>query len=164
MGRSVDITGKRYGKLVVLRKTTGRDSAGCVLWECRCDCGNIKLVSTNCLNTGSVQSCGCGQNKLEDLTGRRFGRLTVIELDKYETKNHSTRWKCICDCGKEKSVLAGCLKSGNTTSCGCYSSEQKSKRSRKHGFGNENRLYRIWSCMKTRCYSPADPNYKRHEV
>lgn len=162
MGKSIDLTGKRYGKLVVLRKTEKRDSSGCVMWECRCDCGTVKNVSTNCLNRGTVRSCGCEQIKLEDLTGRRFGRLTVLSFDEYESKSHSTRWNCLCDCGKQKSVLASCLKSGNTMSCGCYSSEQKSKRSWKHGTGNESRLYRIWSGMKSRCYSPADRNFKRY--
>lgn len=162
MGKSIDITGKRYGKLTVLRKTDERDSSGCVMWECACDCGTIKNVSTNCLNRGTVKSCGCEQIRLEDLTGKKFGRLTVVELDRYDPKSHSTKWKCVCDCGKEKTVLASCLKSGNTTSCGCYDLEQKSKRSWKHGIGNENRLYRIWGGMKSRCYSTADRNYKRY--
>lgn len=162
MGVSIDLVGRTYGKLTVLRKTLERDASGCVMWECKCDCGTIKAFSTNVLNSGKVTSCGCGQNRLEDLTGRRFGRLTVVALDHYESTSHSTRWKCLCDCGKEKSVLASSLKSGNTTSCGCYSSEQKSKRSKTHGFGNENRLYRIWSDMKSRCYSQADRNYKRY--
>lgn len=162
MGKSVDLTGRTYGKLTVLRKTSDRNSAGCVMWECRCECGTVKSFSTNVLNGGKVKSCGCGQNKLEDLRGKRFGRLTVIALDKYEPTSHSTRWFCRCDCGKEKRVLASCLKSGKVTSCGCYSSEQKSRRSKTHGYGNEDRLYRIWSGMKSRCYSPDDRNYQRY--
>lgn len=162
MGKSVDLTGRKYGKLTVLHKTSERDSAGCVMWECQCECGTIKLFSTNVLNSGKVKSCGCQQIRMEDLTGKRFGRLTVVCLDRYEETSHSTRWKCVCDCGKEKSILASCLKTGNTTSCGCYSSEQKSKRSKTHGVGNESRLYRIWSSMKSRCYSEADRNYKRY--
>lgn len=162
LGKSIDLAGKRYGKLIVVCKTDKRDAAGCVMWECRCDCGNTKLYSTNELNRGSVTSCGCGQNKMEDLTGQRFGRLTVIKLDKYSPKSHGTRWLCKCDCGKQKSILASCLKKGLTTSCGCFSSEQKSKRTKTHGFGNEDRLYRIWSSMKSRCYSHADRNFKRY--
>lgn len=162
MGKSIDLTGKKFGKLVVIRKTEKRDQSGCIMWECRCDCGSTKNVSTNCLNKGTVKSCGCEQNRLEDLTGMRFGRLTVISLDRYDPKNHSTRWNCLCDCGTEKSVFASCLKSGGTTSCGCYSSEQKSKRSRTHGFGNENRLYRIWIGIKSRCYSKSNHNFERY--
>lgn len=162
MGKSIDLTGKRYGKLTVIEKTDARDSAGCIMWKCRCDCGNEKKYSTNSLNRGLVTSCGCGQIKLEDLTGKRFGRLTVVELDKYSPKSHGTRWLCKCDCGKQKTVLASCLKRGLTTSCGCFSSEQKSKRTKTHGFGNRDRLYRIWSNMKSRCYSQADRNFKRY--
>lgn len=162
MGKSVDLTGRKYGKLTVLRKTSERDSAGCVMWECLCECGMKKSFSTNVLNGGKVKTCGCGQNKLEDLTGRRFGRLTVVKLDKYSPISHSTRWICRCDCGNEKSVLASCLKTGKVTSCGCYSSEQKSKRSKTHGYGHKDRLYRIWSGMKSRCYSAADRNYRRY--
>lgn len=162
MGKSIDLTGRKYGKLTVLRKTPERDAAGCVMWECQCECGTIKSFSTNVLNSGKVKTCGCGQNKLEDLTGKRFGRLTVIRVDKYEPSSHSTRWLCRCNCGNEKSVLASCLKAGTITSCGCYSSEQKSKRSKTHGYGNKDRLYRIWSKMKSRCYSPSDRNYHRY--
>ena len=162
MGKSVDLVGKRFGSLTVTRKTPERDSAGCVMWECKCDCGNVRLASTNLLNRGLVKSCGCGQNKMDDLTGKRFGRLTVIGFDRYEKSSHSARWVCKCDCGKKKSVLASCLKAGQTTSCGCFASEQKSKRSRTHGIGNSDRLYRIWSGMKSRCYSQSDRNFKRY--
>lgn len=162
MGKFVDLTGQRFGKLVVLEKTNKRDAGGSVMWLCRCDCGNKKAISSNSLRRGLSKSCGCEQIKLDDLTGRRFGRLTVVSLDKYEPSSHSTRWNCVCDCGKKKSVLASCLKEGLVTSCGCYSSEQKSKRSWKHGIGNKDRLYRIWSGMKRRCYSESDRNYKRY--
>ncbi len=162
MGKSIDLSGKRYGKLVVVCKTDKRDAAGCVMWECCCDCGNTKLYSTNELNKGAVTSCGCGQIKMDDLTGQRFGRLTVIRPDKYSPKSHGTRWLCKCDCGKKKTVLASCLKRGLTISCGCFSSEQKSKRTKTHGFGNRDRLYRIWSNMKSRCYSQTDRNFKRY--
>lgn len=66
--------------------------------------------------------------KLIDLTGKRFGRLTVIERD-YETqkKKHSngTYWKCKCDCGNSKSISARCLTYGTTQSCGCLGLETK---------------------------------------
>lgn len=162
MGKSIDLTGKRYGKLTIIGKTSERDKAGNVMWECKCDCGKTKLYSTNSLNRGLVTSCGCGQIKLEDLTGKRFGRLTVVELDRYSAESHGTRWICRCDCGNKKSILASCLKNGTTVSCGCYASEQKSKRSKTHGFGNSDRIYRIWSGIKSRCYSTSDRNFKRY--
>jgi len=57
--------------------------------------------------------------KLIDLTGQKFGRLTVIERSYPNAKNRSTRWLCKCDCGTEKIILRDSLKSGKTRSCGC---------------------------------------------
>lgn len=68
--------------------------------------------------------------RIIDLTGKRFGRLTVIERD-YETqkKKHSngTYWKCKCDCGNETSVASGNLKSRKVKSCGCLYIENSLK-------------------------------------
>lgn len=60
-------------------------------------------------------------SRLIDLTGQRFGRLTVVK--RVGTKNGSPTWLCSCDCGNEKIVIGRNLKSRNTTSCGCYSSQ-----------------------------------------
>lgn len=61
--------------------------------------------------------------KLIDITGQRFGRLTVIE------RSHTYRgmvfWKCACDCGKQITASSGHLRYGHTTSCGCYASDLK---------------------------------------
>ena len=62
-----------------------------------------------------------------DLTGRRFGRLTVVgEAEK--TKNGKRYWLCRCDCGRECWVEGYHLKSGHTKSCGCYRRELPRKR------------------------------------
>ena len=60
--------------------------------------------------------------KIKDLTGKRFGRLTVIELAGIDSKSRA-RWLCKCDCGNIKDVLSGSLTSGNVKSCGCYRKE-----------------------------------------
>lgn len=52
-----------------------------------------------------------------DLTGQRFGKLTVLEYVKI--KNGNSKWKCQCDCGEQIEVRATMLTSGHTTSCGC---------------------------------------------
>lgn len=162
MGKSIDLVGKEFGNLTVVQKTSERNASGCIMWECLCSCGNKKLYSTNVLNRGLAKSCGCMQTGFEDLTGKRFGRLVVLSSDGYCAKSHSFKWICLCDCGKTKTVLGGNLKTGKTVSCGCYSSEQKSLRSWKHGIGNESRIFRIWSGMKQRCYNPKSPSYKRY--
>ena len=63
--------------------------------------------------------------KLQDLTGQKFGKLTVIE--RAPNQGGRTAWLCKCDCGNEKIVISKSLKSGNTTSCGCYHKEVVSK-------------------------------------
>lgn len=68
----------------------------------------------------------------EDLTGRKFGRLTVVEqADDYINPNtgvHVARWRCLCSCENNKYVLVlgSSLKNGNTTSCGCIQKEATS--------------------------------------
>ena len=55
--------------------------------------------------------------KFQDLTGQRFGMLTVLE--RAENKGKTTQWRCVCDCGSETVVSASHLKTGHTSSCGC---------------------------------------------
>ena len=56
--------------------------------------------------------------KLIDITGQRFGKLTVIEnVGKIDGRRY--HWKCLCDCGNEKILEGSVLRSGNTKSCGC---------------------------------------------
>lgn len=66
MGKIVNLTGKRFGKLLVI-DLAGGSRNGSKLWNCQCDCGNTKLVTTRHLNrnpkTNSVvRSCGCLNN------------------------------------------------------------------------------------------------------
>lgn len=56
---------------------------------------------------------------LIDLTGKKFGYLTVLELDKTK-KSNAKYWKCQCECGTIKSVQGAHLKSGSVSSCGCH--------------------------------------------
>lgn len=55
--------------------------------------------------------------KCIDLTGQRFGKLTVLE--RTENIGTSAGWRCRCDCGKETVVRTASLRSGGTKSCGC---------------------------------------------
>ena len=75
-----------------------------------------------------------------DLTGQRFGRLTVLELDHKTTK---TYWKCKCDCGNIVVVRSTCLLSGNTKSCKCFAKEQAALKHTVHGFA-KTKLYNTW--------------------
>lgn len=70
--------------------------------------------------------------KLIDLTGRRFGRLTVLGREGiYKSPNQETfllTWRCRCDCGNETVVVANNLKFGRTRSCGCLRAEKSRER------------------------------------
>lgn len=96
--------------------------------------------------------------RLIDLTGQRFGRLVVISKSASNTSYHGAMWKCRCDCGNETIVNGGNLRSGNTTSCGCYHRERQ-RAGKSHGMSKA-RLYRIWKAMHTRCYNKNFPAFQ----
>lgn len=132
-----DETGNRYGRLTVLyrdeTKPKGRGKA--VYWICQCDCGNITSVSANNLRQGQIKSCGCLSKELKskrsliDLTGQKFGRLTVLKRDESKPKGHQQKvyWICKCDCGNVKSIPAQNLRNGTCQSCGCLQKERTSE-------------------------------------
>ena len=64
--------------------------------------------------------------KTIDLTGMKFGRLTVIEFS-HQDKHKKRHWLCKCECGTIKTVQTGHLRGGKTTSCGCLNREITSK-------------------------------------
>lgn len=100
-------------------------------------------------------------SKVIDLTGQKFGRLTVVERSPRKNNSTNARWLCRCDCGQEVSVLGVTLRRGESKSCGCLSTELKKKRATIHGLCYA-RLYHIWHGMRDRCYlhsNPAYPNY-----
>lgn len=86
-----------------------------------------------------------------DLTGQRFGRLTVVSKEK--SGKGRSRWRCVCDCGNEKYVLGYNLTSGATKSCGCLHREglvEIGHKNKRHG-DSRSRLYSIWNGMRQRC-------------
>lgn len=59
MGKFVDITGEKYGRLVAIRSTENRTKSGGVVWLFKCECGKYKQISANSVRSGLVRSCGC---------------------------------------------------------------------------------------------------------
>lgn len=98
--------------------------------------------------------------RVHDLTGQRFGRLTVIGIDEGK-QTKKTYWICQCDCGKISSHRSDGLLAGTIKSCGCYKSEQDAIRVAKNHKHKQSgtRLYNIWLGMKARCYNSNDPVY-----
>ena len=70
--------------------------------------------------------------KYEDITGKRFGRLTVLGKAEKRTGQRGTFWNCICDCGRMTRVVTSDLKNGHSTSCGCKNRERMRKEGKKH--------------------------------
>lgn len=58
MSKKIDLTGQRFGRLVVV-KDSGERSNGGILWECKCECGNKTMVRADRLKYGKTKSCGC---------------------------------------------------------------------------------------------------------
>ena len=105
-----------------------------------------------------------GGSNYIDLTGQRFGRLTVLGRadDHITAKGYKhVMWHCVCDCGNKKVVRGKSLRGGVTTSCGCFRSEHFGESARKHG-GYGTRLYAIWNSMRQRCNNPAHSAYKNY--
>lgn len=156
----IDLTGRRFGRLLATER--GKDHISksgkttTVTWKCLCDCGNEITVQGLNLRNGHVTSCGCyrkefSSKKIDDLRGRRFGRLLVLERSEnvfYPSGKPQTTWKCQCDCGNEIVVGAQLLKSGKTKSCGCIVNTQAGL--------SHTRQYTIWKQMISRCQNVHD--------
>ena len=98
---------------------------------------------------------------VRDLTGQRFGKLTVIKMVGQD-KHRNVIWRCRCDCGNMHEVVSRALVSGNCKSCGCLGHGKfRNKRDEFHG-GSKERLYRIWGCMLNRCYDPNRKEYPHY--
>lgn len=99
------------------------------------------------------------KNLIKDLTGQKFGRLTVIGIDDKGTRK--TYWLCQCDCGNFKSVRTDSLTGGLIRSCGCLKKEQDKINLVKHHSHKQSgtRLYQIWLGIRKRCFNEKDARY-----
>lgn len=91
-----------------------------------------------------------------DLTGQKFGRLTVLEYDPKRA-----RWICLCECGKKTWVLPPSLKRGFTKSCGCLKSDLARIAHFKHGKA-KSKIFNIWSHIRRRCFNPNTKYYEHY--
>ena len=122
MSNMIDLTGKRFGRLVVIGASDNKSNNGRMLWNCKCDCGNsVQVITGNLTKVSPQKSCGCSRRK--NIIGVRFGRLTVIKQTKERTPNRSVIWICSCDCGNLTRVSHNELVHTGTKSCGCLRDE-----------------------------------------
>lgn len=122
MARVNNLLGMKFGFLTVLSRA-GNSKAGSARWACVCTCGRETVATGTALVSGGTKSCGKGHSKKDDLVGRVFGRLTVVEslgtARDFGGRGGSQVVRAICLCGGEWRGRAGGLKRGNTKSCGC---------------------------------------------
>jgi hypothetical protein len=94
-----------------------------------------------------------------DVTGQRFGNLTVIH-------RVDSKWLCRCDCGGTKITWAGLLRAGRVKACGCTKRQHcKAGPNKKHGEGAAGKTtpeYEVWKGMKARCSNPNHVGYKHY--
>ena len=127
MGKFIDLTGQKFGRLIALQKTD-KKKGNEWLWQCKCDCGNKCEVTGVRLRTGQTKSCGCLKKQTDkmpkgnviDMTGKKYGHYTVIERAG-SSKTGEAMWLVECDCpAHTKNIIIGrALREGRTLSCGC---------------------------------------------
>jgi hypothetical protein len=164
-----NLAGQRFGRWTVLSRAPNGDD-GKVRWNCICDCdlGTRREVRGVVLTSGQSKSCGCwasevtSRTKLKDLSGRRFGRLSVE--CRVENKHGEVRWRCWCGCLNPNPVIVtrSHLLGGNTQSCGCWQRESAAQRATKHGHASGKVVspeYRSLSGAINRCFNPRNKDY-----
>lgn len=163
MSKLIDLTGQRFGSLTVIKRDESR--RGKVYWICRCDCGNIKSVESYKLKTGNTSSCGCKQynRPYQDLSGKRFGMLTVLCRVPNQRSN-KVLYRCECECGNKIDVCYSSLVYGDRKTCGCVDLHVKHGgcSTKKLGGKHNSRLYGVWHSMRDRCKNPNSHAYGRY--
>lgn len=104
-------------------------------------------------------------SKLIDLTGRAFGRLTVLRRGDAPANDRTAWWFCRCSCGASVTTAGGRLRLGQTQSCGCLHREVVSALMTTHGAAGRDRRtpeYVAWRSMIARCYTPSATSYPRY--
>lgn len=152
-----NLIGKKYGKLKVVKKIikeVGKAKTKTAYYLCECDCGNLKTVRRDKLKNGQTKSCGC--LKINDLSGKRFGKLIAIRRH-YE--NGRTKYTCKCDCGNIIKTRSDSLLDNKTRSCGCLVYENSIRRT--HG-KSYTRIYRIYKNMLDRCRNHNGNRWHRY--
>lgn len=104
----------------------------------------------------------------KDLTGQKFGRLTVVKLNHKEQNYHKGKrngntylWLCQCECGNTDIVSGGHLKDGSIQSCGCLQKDTMKKKLTIHNMANTN-IYKAYHKMKDRCQNEKNSNFKNY--
>lgn len=87
---SVDITGKKIGRLTALYPLDERDAKGAVMWHCKCECGNEVDYSYNTLMYSDIRSCGCWKRERESKLSELIARVDGTSIDMIKSKKIPT--------------------------------------------------------------------------
>lgn len=129
---SKDYTNQTFGKLQAVKRLP-KYKNNKTFYECKCECGNSRIVVSGSLTMGKVTMCKeCAKiesrKKIrKDYTGQTFGKLKIEEMIYEDGK---TKALCKCECGNTKKIILPNVINGHTQSCGCY--EKESRYDRKH--------------------------------
>lgn len=143
-------------------------NGGGAAWLCRCSCQTEKVIRGYHLTRGMIVSCGClrrekfvaqARTRGRNLTGRRFGRLTVLERATENRRSYRV-WKCVCSCSEHPIVEVSsiCLVNKISRSCGCLRREVSHRARLTHGMSGCVE-HRIWKNIRRRCLDIAHPSY-----
>lgn len=104
-----------------------------------------------------IKGCRLCRSNTDDLTGKVFGRLTVVKPSNKKNTTGEYYWICKCECGNTHKTVGRNLKDGATKSCGCLNVETREK----HGM-HKSEEYRIWQGILDRCYNKNRSEYYRY--
>ena len=93
-----------------------------------------------------------------ELTGQKFGKLTVVEKAENNKWNEAV-WRCKCECGNETFVSSKVLRLGHSRSCGCYKGEAIKKAKTKHGKSNT-KTHKTGREIKSRCFYHSNQAFR----
>lgn len=160
MSKLVDLTGKRYGRLVV--QGIHDKKSGQIRWDCLCDCGNVIPVYKNTLlrDNGTIKSCGCVYlDELKTHIGEKKDYLEIVGVEQIGRKGRVIV-KCVC--GKNKSMQLSQFYNKNVHSCGCVGSPKGKDNNRYiHGM-SRTRIFGVYRDMINRCYDKSDISYENY--
>lgn len=160
IGKLVNLEGKMFGRLKVIKRVENIGKEVVWLCECQCEKKNKLNIRARLLLHGNKKCCGCTKEIIYDLSCLKFNHWTVIEyVGKSESRN--SLWICECDCDhKTRSIITDTnLKQGSSKSCGC-----QNKRNTTHGKSRSKnkldvKIYKAWSNMKDRCFNENNESF-----
>jgi len=103
MGKKLDLTNQKFGKLTAIKPTDKRNSSGQIIWECICDCGNTFYAVGADLKRNKITHCDkCNIKKNQYISiepGDYINHKRIIKDTGLKTLNGTIIWECQCDCG-----------------------------------------------------------------